>query len=112
MLKKFAEEITLYVKTKTGEDELGAPIYEEKPLKVSNVLIGQPSSTDIASNESIYGKKAVYKLAIPKGDTHEWQDSIVEFYGNKWRVFTIPTEGKETTLPLYWNKQVMVERYE
>lgn len=112
MINKYADEIILYEKIKTGEDELGGPIYEEKPVKVSNVLIGQPSSTDISSSESIYGKKAVYKLAIPKGDNHTWQDAIVEFYGQKWRVFTIPTEGKETTLPLHWNKQIMVERYE
>ena len=35
-------DVTLYEKTKIGEDGFHDPIYEEKPITVHNVLVGQP----------------------------------------------------------------------
>ena len=58
------------------------------------------------------GRKAVYTLAIPKGDTHEWEDQKVIFFGKEWRVFGAELEGIEDLIPLDWNKKVYVERYE
>ena len=60
---------------------------------------------------NLTGKKAVYTLAIPKGDTHDWEDKEVKFFGKRWRTFGIPLEGIEQLIPLDWNKKVMVERY-
>ena len=102
--------VILYEKTKTGEDEFKNPIYAESPVEVENVLVSPASSTDVVEGLSLYGKKAVYTLAIPKGDGHIWEDRTVEFFGEKWRTFGFPTEGIENLIPLCWNKKVMVER--
>lgn len=103
--------ITLYEKTKIGEDEFHNPIYEEIPVSVENVLVVPATSIDIVDGLSLYGKKAVYTIAIPKGDIHKWENVTVEFFGNKWRTFGFPIEGIEELIPLEWNKKVMVERY-
>ena len=102
----------MYDKVKTGEDGFCNPVYEEIPKEVENVLVAPASSTDIVDNLSLYGKKAVYTLAIPKGDENIWEDRTVEFWGKKWRTFGFVTEGIEHLMPLAWNKKVQVERYE
>ena len=70
------------------------------------------SQTDVAViNElSLNGKKAKYQLAIPKGDTHIWEDADVEFFGARWHTVGFSTEGIEDLIPLDWNRKVMVER--
>lgn len=103
--------VILYEKTKTGEDEFKSPIYAENPVEVENVLVSPASSTDVVDGLNLYGKKAVYTMAIPKGDNHIWEDRTVEFLGEKWKTFGFPREGIENLLPLAWNKKVMVERY-
>ena len=75
--------IVLYEKKKIGEDEFHHPIYEEIPVEVENVLVVPASSTDVVEGLNLYGKKAVYTIAIPKGDEHKWEDVIVEFGNNK-----------------------------
>lgn len=104
--------ITLYEPTKTGEDGFGAPIYEEIPEEVENVLVYPTTSQEIQDAINLYGKKAVYTMAIPKGDTHEWENKKVSFFGKDFRVFGIPLEGIECDIPLDWNKKVTVEVYE
>lgn len=104
--------ITLYENVKTGEDGFGKPIYEETPVEVENVLVAPTNSQEILDAINLYGKKAVYTMAIPKGDTHDWQDKHVSFFGKDFRVFGIPLEGIECDIPLDWNKKVTVEVYE
>ena len=60
---------------------------------------------------NLHGKRAVYTLAIPKGDSNTWEDTTVEFWGSKWKTIGIPLEGIEENIPLNWNKKVLVERY-
>lgn len=103
--------VKLIQQEQVGTDGFGAPIYITKPIDVENVLVTPSSSDDITSSVQLYGKKAVYTLGIPKGDTHEWEDQFVEFFGKTWRVFGFATEGIESMIPLDWNKKVMVERY-
>ena len=103
--------ITLYEVVEAGKDGFNKTIYEETPVQVENVLIAPATGQDIVDATNLYGKRAVYTLAIPKGDTHVWEDRRVEFFGQSWRVFGCPTEGIEDNIPLYWNKKVMVERY-
>ena len=56
---------------------------------------------------------AVYQLGIPKGDNHDWTaGKKVRFFDADWRIIGIPQEGIEIMIPLSWNKQVQVERYE
>lgn len=104
--------IILYTKNKVGEDEFGAPVYEELPEVVNDVLIGEPEGSDVTDTLNLTGKRLAYTLAIPKGDTHEWRDRKVEFFGRKFRTFGEPVEGIEGMIPLRWNKKVKVERYE
>lgn len=104
--------VTLVTRTQDGTDPMGAPIYKESSTGIDNVLVAPTSSDDIVNQQSLTGRKAVYTLAIPKGDTHVWENQIVEFFGERWRVFGIPTQGIDDLIPLDWNKKVMVERYE
>ena len=103
--------VKLLVKRKIGEDAFHSPLYECMEEIVENVLVAPASADDIISAESLYGKKAVYMLAIPKGDTHDWLDAKVCFFGQEWKTFGFPLEGMEENIPLDWNKKVMVERY-
>lgn len=103
--------VKLYEKTQVGTDDFNAPIYEKTATEVENVLVCPTSSTDIVDQMNLYGKKAVYTLGIPKGDDHNWENVMVEFFGHKWRTFGIPIEGIESLVPLGWNKKVTVERY-
>lgn len=104
--------ITLYEATETGKNAFNEPTYTEIPVEVENVLIAPVSQSEILDAMNLYGRKAVYVLGIPKGDTHDWENRKVEFFGETWRVFGIPSEGLEHLIPLDWNKKVMVERYE
>lgn len=104
--------IQLVDKVKVGDDSFGRPIYEDRPISIDNVLVSPTSSDDVVNQQNLTGKKAVYTLAIPKSDTHEWEDKEVLFFGKRWRTFGMPLEGIEELIPLDWNKKVMVERYE
>lgn len=95
-----------------GEDPFGSPIIEEREVEVANVLVVPTSSDDVISQLNLTGRKAVYTLGIPKGDTHEWENKEVIFFGKRWRTFSAVLEGIEDLIPLDWNKKVMVERYE
>ena len=82
-------DVTLYERTQTGEDDFGAAVYSETPGTGHNVLV-----------------------AIPKGDTHDWEGAAVAFFGQKFRAYGSVTQGMEAMIPLRWNKKVKVERYE
>ena len=103
--------VTLYEKTQTGTDELNKPIYAETPVRVDNVLVAPISSQELPELVDLTGKKVEYNLAIPKGDTHVWEDRKVEFFGKTWQTIGFVTEGIEELIPLAWNKKVMVARY-
>jgi len=104
--------VTLINKKEVGRDPFNEPIYKDVPIQVDNVLVSPVSTEDIVHTLELTGKKAVYTLAIPKGDTHDWEDAEVIFFGQRWRTFGMVTEGIEHLIPGDWNKKVMVERYE
>lgn len=103
--------IVLYTSTQTGTDDFNRPIYTETPVTVENVLIGEPSTDDIVAEINMTGKRLAYTLAIPKGDTHDWTDKTVEFFGERFKTIGEPTQGIDHLIPLSWNKKVKVERY-
>ena len=105
-------DITLINKQQTGTDLFGNPVYTETETTVYNVLVAPTLSDDIVNTLNLTGRKAVYTLAIPKGDTNTWENAEVRFFDQRWRVFGIPIEGIEDMIPLSWNKKVTVERYE
>lgn len=104
--------ITLYNKVEIGRDAFNKPVYNDVPETVENVLIEAISSTEVLETLSLTGRRAIYRLGIPKGDQHDWTDKKVSFFGQDFRTIGIPIEGIEEMIPLEWNKKVTVERYE
>lgn len=112
MVKLKGITVTLVDTVEIGRDPFNNPIYEEQEIEVEDVLVAPTSSDDVVNEMSLSGRKAVYTLAIPKGDTHDWEEKEVLFFGKHWKAFGIPLEGMDHLIPLRWNKKVMVERYE
>ena len=104
--------IELAVKVQTGTDGFNRPIYETTWVTVDNVLIGQPTTEEITDELNLSGKRLDYLLGIPKGDTHDWEDTQVRFFGQTYETIGAPTQGIEDMIPLSWNKKVKVMRYE
>ena len=110
--------VTLYEMTQIGVDEFGAPVFEETPVQVDNVLIGQPDTSEVLSSTDLFGKKIYCWLGIPKGDKHSWEDVRVDWtdaYGTTIRLKTygFAVTGIEANLPaqLPWHKKVRAEKY-
>lgn len=103
--------VRLYEKSQIGSDEFEHPIYQETPVIVENVLVAPVSTTEILDMFNLTGKKAVYNIAIPKGDNHTWQDCRVDFFGMSWQVIGFPQQGIEENIPLDWNQKWQVALY-
>lgn len=103
--------VVLLEKQQTGVDAFNRPTYAEVPVEVENVLIAPLSDQEVLDTLNLTGRKAVYQLGIPKGDTHDWENQRVQFFGETWQVIGIPTEGQSELIPLFWNKKAKVERY-
>ena len=103
--------VNLINQVQTGTDPFGNPIFTPNTVSVQNVLVAPSSSDDIVDSTQLYGKKAVYTIAVPKGDTNVWENQIVEFFGHRWHVFSFPMEGIEANIPLSWNAKYYVERF-
>jgi len=104
--------VKLYEHQQTGTDPFNRPVYEDTPVDVENVLVGQPTEAEVLDTLNLTGRKAVYVLGIPKGDLHDWEDKKVEFWGLTFKTIGMPIQGIEEMVPLSWNKKVRVERYE
>lgn len=109
--------VTLYEQKQIGVDALRAPVFEEMPVEVKNVLVGQPEASEALASTDLYGKRILYMLGIPKGDTHDWQDKKVEWtdaYGRTITVktFGFPITGIEANIPGPWHMQVRCGAYE
>lgn len=103
--------IQLSVKTTTSTDDFGAPIYTEELVDIPDCLVGQPSADDAATTLALYGKKAAYTIGIPKGDTHDWVDTEVIIWGERFRTIGYPETGIQENIPLRWGQNIKVERY-
>ncbi len=106
--------IKLYEKQQTGTDSLNKPVYEEVPVDIENVLVGLPTETEVLNTLNLYGKKVVYTLAIPKGDTHEWEDRKIELpepFAGIYHTAGPVIAGIEAMVPGPWNKQIKVGKY-
>ncbi len=109
--------ILLEVKTQTGEaDIFGMPIYSTAWETVENVLVGQPDADEVTQTLSLTGKRVVYKLAIPKGDAHNWNDVRVILpppysFAGTYLTVGFPISGIDELIPLSWNQKILLERY-
>lgn len=106
--------VILYEKTVTGYDAFNREIVEEKPVTVENVLVQPLERTTDAQTEStnLFPEKMSFVLGIPKSDTHNWDDSRVEFWGHVFRSENGAWQGIEDLVPGPWNKKVLVRRYD
>lgn len=100
-----------------GENELGETISLPEWEEVENVLPGQPTAEQIVTDQQLFGKRTVYLLCIPKGDTHQWKDAEVVFLNKPWngqrfRTFGPPIAYVEANTPTPWNKQIRCEQIE
>lgn len=102
--------VLLHVKTQTGVDSYNNPVYSDDTVAVEDVLVGQPSTEEALSTISLYGKRVEYMLGLPKGDEHQWEDTEVEFFGQKFKTFGGVMQGIEANVPTRWHKKVRVER--
>ena len=103
--------VFLVNKTQVDTDGFGEPIYEEELEEVKDCLVGNPSTDDITSTLSLYGKKIEYVVGVPKGDTHNWTDVELIIFGERFRTIGYPQTGIQENIPLRWGQNVKVERY-
>ena len=106
------ETVVLIEKTVTGQNAIGEDIVEPVETEVKNVLIGTPSTDAVVEDLNIYGKRLLFVLGIPKGDTHNWKDAEIHIRGQKFRSYGFPLTQTEENVPGPWNTQVKVEAYE
>lgn len=104
--------VTLHIKTKTSEDPFGAPIYSDSTVQVNNVIVSPVTAEDASTDLALHGKRTIYELGVPKGDTHTWTDTDVEFFGKRFMAVGPVVEGIEDMVPLSWHKKVRVALYE
>ena len=108
--------VKLYTLTEGDPDPFGASTYTETPVEVQDVLVGEPTSDEVITATTLYGKQIRYMLGIPKGDTHDWVNKKVEWtdkYGRTHtvRTFGFPITGIEENIPLRWHMKVRCEEY-
>lgn len=104
--------VVLHVRTQTGVDALNDPVFSETVVNVDNVLVGEPTTDEIADSVSRYGKKLDYVLGLPKGDSHVWTDTVVEIFGERFATFGDTIRGIEENIPTPWHRKVRVTRCE
>lgn len=100
-----------YIETERGELVV-ANVAQDYAVQVDNVLVSPVSAEDLVNDTALYGKRTVYELGIPKGDTHDWKEKRVEFFGQRFQTVGEVTKGIESMIPLEWNGKVKVVRYE
>ena len=104
--------VQLGIKTKTGEDSFGAPVYDTVFVPVENVLVGGPTADEVTSGLALSGKTTEFMLGIPKGDTHDWEDTEIIIFGKKYRTVGAVIRGIEENVPGPWHFKIRVVRYE
>lgn len=104
--------VQLYNVQELGRDEFNVPVRLPVPEDVPGVLVCPSSADAVVTDLQLYGRKSVYQLCIPKGDSHEWEDRLVGFFGKIFRTFGPCAEYIDANVPLKWNKQIRVEHYE
>ena len=73
--------VTLYERTKTGEDAFHEPIYTEIPVIVENVLITPVDSAASPTELQLSGRHLVYELCIPKAILTNGRAALWSFSG-------------------------------
>ena len=101
--------VTLTQLIENGVDAFNCPVYTETTVAVDDVLVSPLTDDEVVETLNLTGKKAKYQLGIPKGDTHDWTNTFVEFFGERFRTIGHPVKGIDDLIPLRWNMKVKVE---
>lgn len=103
--------VLLGVKTATGTDPFGKEQFTENFIPVKNVLVAPQATNEQAGSDpaELSGRRAVYQIAIPKGDSHTWLNCRVKFFGRTWQVIGDVRKGIDDLIPLKWNAIYQVE---
>lgn len=104
--------VKLHVQSVTGTDAFGRDIKTSTQIDVDNVLIQPAEAEDIVLELQLTGKHLAYVLHIPKGDTHVWTDTKVEFFGEVFKTYGPVLEFQTELVPLDWDRRIKVEKYE
>ena len=102
--------VTLHTEVADGRDELNRTVYTQTEVDVDNVLVGNPSEQEITDVLNLTGRRCIYVLGIPKGDTNDWTDKEVTFFGETFRTIGSPVQGIDAMIPLEWNRKVRCEK--
>ena len=105
------QTITLFDRIQTDTDALNAPVYQEVPVSVDNVLVCPASTEAVAEGLQLWGKHAIYELLIPKDDAHHWEEREVSFFGKRWKTFGFVLQWPDNLTPGDWDRKIKVERY-
>jgi len=85
--------VVLHERIENGKDAFNRPVYTENDVAIKNVLVAPTSEEEILDTLNLTGRKAVYTLAIPKGDQHQWENQDVTFFDERWHTIGMPVEG-------------------
>ena len=110
MIKRIS--IKLHEKKEVNRDAFEHPVYKEEVSVIEDVLVAPVSTTEAIDIQNLTGKKAIYNIAIPKGDTHNWKDNRIEFFGDSWQIIGPVKRGIEENIPGKWHDIWTVARYE
>lgn len=106
------ETVILNTRTESTPDAFNDQTWTYTPASVDNVLIGQPTAEEAQTSIDLYGKRCELMLGIPKGDTHDWEDTTVVFWGRTWDTIGPTLMGIEANVPTPWHRKIRVARHE
>ena len=73
---------------------------------------GEPTAEEAQSSIDLYGARCEVMLGIPKGDTHDWENTTVTFWGRTWHTIGPVIMGIEANVPTMWHKKIRAARDE
>lgn len=116
MLLEKSIPVTLYEVVGYETDGFGKKQPVTVPVVVQHCLVAQNVADAVVDQTTLETNREQFTIAIPKGDSHKWEESMVEFVlaGEqiKARTFGATLKGIEALVPTYWHKQIKAERYE
>lgn len=109
-LKDYAIPVKLHEKIANGFDGFGVPTYTEHIKYINNCFVVIGNHYQLLDNNTSLVALDEFTIAIPKGDNHEWRNSIVEFklggIDYKCKTHGDYLLGVEEAMPLMWHKQI------
>lgn len=103
------EEVTVIGRAVVGTDAFNAPIYEDVPLVVGNVLVSPGTAQEAPGENRESGALIRLTLYFPKSCTDDLYGKHVEVRGERFKVIGHPVRYATENVPGEWNLQVEAE---